>query len=595
MKSRTLFCNGTALKKDITRFAPAWLLYGLLLVVVVLSFLDPGYSYQEVSKPYQLTQSLYAMGFIVCAYGLLNAQLLFGDLYKSRMTNALHALPLRRETWFGTHVTAGILFGLVPNLVVAVVCTVLLDELQIVAWYWFLAVTLQYLFYFGLAAFSALCAGSRFALAVVYCLCSFGAWLLYWVANSLYVPLMPGISIAFALFSPFCPVIYGLTHIPITVEVKRRDFYPYEITSQSLVLDGESWTYLAVIAVIGIVLLAAALVMYRRRHLESAGNFIAVNWLKPVFLVSFTLALGALSQYLLSFAGSMKWLYLVIGLIVGYFAGQMFLQRTIRVLNKRTLAGFAAFAAVLMGTLGLTALDVMDLEHWVPDPQHVDNVLISSVGHWDYVGNTDEAMIRDVAHLHQTLLEEENGDLEPIETTTVTYENEYFPEDSYTTIYYTNGYNITIRYTLDFGVTLTRTYTRPYSSGSTQELIAIMTRPEQVLVSYTSDLYRNQEAAAGSLRILYQENHNQRYYYPPEADARALIDALVADCEAGTMAQYSGFHEGTGYELTLRWGTGTQTGYSSISITIYPEAEHTMAWLEGQEFYQQYLKNQTEE
>ena len=35
MKSRTSFFNPTALKKNLTRFAPAWALYGIGLLLLV--------------------------------------------------------------------------------------------------------------------------------------------------------------------------------------------------------------------------------------------------------------------------------------------------------------------------------------------------------------------------------------------------------------------------------------------------------------------------------------------------------------------------------------------------------------------------------
>ena len=35
MKLRTSFCNPTALKKDITRFAPSWALYSVMLILTL--------------------------------------------------------------------------------------------------------------------------------------------------------------------------------------------------------------------------------------------------------------------------------------------------------------------------------------------------------------------------------------------------------------------------------------------------------------------------------------------------------------------------------------------------------------------------------
>jgi hypothetical protein len=52
-------------------------------------------------------------------YALVCALTLFGDLFNSRMCNAIHALPLRRESWFCTHALTGLCFSVVPNLVFA--------------------------------------------------------------------------------------------------------------------------------------------------------------------------------------------------------------------------------------------------------------------------------------------------------------------------------------------------------------------------------------------------------------------------------------------------------------------------------------------
>lgn len=59
--------------------------------------------------------------------------------------------------------------------------------------------------------------------------------------------------------------------------VMRTDFY---LTSR--------WSYLWICAGVGVLLLTAALLLYRRRKLETAGDFIAVKPLEPVFLVMYS-------------------------------------------------------------------------------------------------------------------------------------------------------------------------------------------------------------------------------------------------------------------------------------------------------------------
>ena len=67
---------------------------------------------------------------------MLTAQLLFGDLYHSRLCNALHAMPVTREGWFLTHSAAGLAFYayIVPFLIStaggAVISAVLIYSLK---------------------------------------------------------------------------------------------------------------------------------------------------------------------------------------------------------------------------------------------------------------------------------------------------------------------------------------------------------------------------------------------------------------------------------------------------------------------------------
>ena len=108
MKLKTSFFNPTVLRKDVTRFAPLWGLYTVfMLMVVFLLGLDENEPARFASIAPNITQ---AMGAVNCVYGGLCALLLFGDLFTSKMAGMLHAMPMRREGWFLTHFTAGMLF-----------------------------------------------------------------------------------------------------------------------------------------------------------------------------------------------------------------------------------------------------------------------------------------------------------------------------------------------------------------------------------------------------------------------------------------------------------------------------------------------------
>ena len=123
MKSRTSFFNKTVFKKDLTRFAPAWGAYLIFMLLAVISISNDRFAFYRLQS---VRDCITAYAWINMIYAAVVAQLIFGDLYNSRMCNALHALPLRRESWFGTHVASGIAFSLLPNLVMALLALPLL-------------------------------------------------------------------------------------------------------------------------------------------------------------------------------------------------------------------------------------------------------------------------------------------------------------------------------------------------------------------------------------------------------------------------------------------------------------------------------------
>mgnify|MGYP003285378316 FL=1 len=128
MQSRTSFFNGAVFRKNLTRFAPVMALDTLLLVIMImLAWTRPGenrgyYFIDQVSTLISL------MGYVNLVYGAVVAQLIFGDLFSSRMCNALHAMPLRRECWFVTNVVSGLVYSLIPTAVAALVLLPLLTK-----------------------------------------------------------------------------------------------------------------------------------------------------------------------------------------------------------------------------------------------------------------------------------------------------------------------------------------------------------------------------------------------------------------------------------------------------------------------------------
>lgn len=125
MRTQTSYFNTTALRKDLTRFAPLWGLYTLALLcgLMLLAGDDSEGSYYLADN---FSNLHVVMAPVNMGHAFLMAAVLFGDLFNSRMCNGLHALPLRREGWFAVHTVSGLLSSAVPTAVMTLVALPLL-------------------------------------------------------------------------------------------------------------------------------------------------------------------------------------------------------------------------------------------------------------------------------------------------------------------------------------------------------------------------------------------------------------------------------------------------------------------------------------
>ena len=139
----------------------------------------------------------------------------------------------------------------------------------------------------------------------------------------------------------------------------------------------------------------------------------AFKTLEPVFLICIAVCTAAFGTlFLTMFFGyrqrSMQYLFLICGLVAGWFAGKMFIERTVRVFRFKNWLGLAALSAVLGITVGLAHYDVFGIESWLPAVEDVKSV---TFGYSTYRGMseelTNEADIRQVIRLQQLALEDQ--------------------------------------------------------------------------------------------------------------------------------------------------------------------------------------------
>ena len=574
MKSRTSFFNPTAFRKTITRFAPVWVLYTVFLLMVLF-----GIRHQQ---PVHMARDVVDLMKVTCwgnlIYAAIVALYLFGDLYNSRLCNALHAFPTRREGWLLTNLVAGLLFSLVPNLIMTCLTSMLLWEYAGYVWIWLAVATLQYLFFFGTAVLSALCAGNRLGMAANYGIFHFIVLLLLVLAKLLYEPLLYGVELSEESFYRFLP-LYQMMELGY-VETGYPDI---GIDLIYLGLVSKGWIHLAICTAVGIACMVLAMLVYRRRHLERAGDFITVKPLAPVFLVIYTVALGAVFYAFSELIGTPTYLLMALGLAVGFFTGRMLLSRTLRVFSKRSVAAFLLLLVAVAGSLVLTKLDPIGITRYVPEVDKVESAAIYGTDkisvYRDNYGLkrfeiTDREELLQLQDLHRELVKVGHGE-----------------EDEYTC-------KVMVKYWLKDGTTVNRTYwvdTRSFAGQgvkrwlSDARYIFQLDDPqmmydlfERFYINWAADKYG--EYMDGTTET---DSSNQE-------QLKGLLDAILADCAAGTMAQEWAFHLQTSdtaypvetYQVELLaddfyYEDAFYDIYRFRYVAVWQDSVHTNAYLDG--------------
>ena len=546
MRSRTSLFDKTILRKNLIRFAPCWGLYSLGLLMMLVTRIEVGRpAYFAANMAYTLE----AMGAVNFFYALTAGLLLYGDLFNTRMCNALHALPLRRETWFATNLLSGLLFAVIPYVGTALLCLLLAVQGWAVFLLWLAVVILQYLFFFSAATLCAYITGQRFAMALIYGLMNFFSMIAYWLVTILYIPLLYGVV-------PQEDFIFLLTP---AVQMSQTDYLWVETPDiwingwENNVTFGfrDGWGYLAICTVIGVGLLALALRCYRKRDLEKAGDLVTIRGLGPVFLLVYTLCLGAFCHLVFNeLFGYESYLFLILGFAIGFFTGLMLLRRTIRVFRWKTVGAFALFLAAFGLSFGLTWLDPLGISRYVPAAEDVTNVSINTSGTY-YTGEdgtiwNDIRQIDDIRTVHRYAVE--NGK----------------PDEGERCV------SVTLFYELKNEKTVTREYRIPVESEAGEILRRYVSSPEYVLGWVIT----------GDSMVTGIEFPDPYINISDPKQIQTLLDAVIADCKAGNLPQEWAYLRDVEVEwITLE--TITSEGLRYYRDIRYSElAENLVKWLE---------------
>lgn len=546
MKSKTSCFNAVIFKKNISHYWPVWVLFLCYLFVVlpVNIWADATNAYYFENMPaavrnHQIIGSAVRLAITpapIFLFAAVMALAVFSYLYTAKNANAIHALPVNRLELFITNYLSGLLFLLVPEILafVAAVMVSLANQITYIEYlfWWLLCVSGVSFFAYSFAVFVAMFTGLAFAMPFYFVIANYlyvgCMYLVFVVKNLLCYGLMdsewnPGKS---CILSP----LYYLSN-----NLRARVIYDDNGTAVGISVYG--WKLAAGYAAAALVFTIAAYLLYKRRQIENAGDFVSIAAVKPVFRWGVALCGGtALTLFVMGIIQEARGMvntfpYVLICMV--FFCGfcfwlaEMLLQKNFRVFKKKKLVEWAAVLAVSICFVLLFKLDVFGIEKRVPELSEVKTAFVNM----DYPIELTEEELPELLALHREIIQNKKE----------YQENEEAKDGKY---YYT-----TLRYYLKDGEVLERRYALPVTevyladeNSPTAKFIAWEKQPERLKQQMLGLAYESNEYYAGYIDLFSEEGENITYYFDRE-ELEQLVAAIKKDVEEGNFNAYQLFSE----------------------------------------------------
>ena len=598
MQSRTSFFNITLFRKNLTRFWPLWGMAsfaGALFPLALLLQLMRRENFYMWNDPLSFTEmyynvAAYAVPVISLMYAVLCAEAVWSYLYNSRSVGLAHTLPIRREGLFFTNFLSGMAMMLIPYVVIGALCVLVsavggcfdLKGLIVTI----LTVLGLSFFYFASATLVAFITGNVFALPAVYFLLHFLAVLLDWLVSTFAQGFLFGLSGGYTgVVEWLSPTVYLENQVRVNSTYETITTQTSRLTAVSL----ENFWLIGVYALVGVVLLVLAWLLYRRRRSESAGDVVAVGWMKPVFrfgTAALAALLGGIALYELfwrNFQGGQYYdvLPMVVCMLVagaiGYYAASMLLAKSLKVF-RGSWKGMALVAAGCVALCCVLHFDLLGVEDRVPEVSQVKKVhLYTADNNYTFYPEEDAELLEQVRTVHQAIVADKDFILNGNERrlwALDTGDIEYVSFD--VTYELTNGLEVERNY----GLTVTRD--RMAQAGTYDSLLDSLVNSEAMKAKRLHVGDSRYEVSSG---YLYLEDVGEHYDLNSR-EAAAILEAVGKDARTGAWGTYNWFENDRRdcYAMSLELSF-TYTGEEEdlrrdwIEIYVRPGMDHTIACL----------------
>ena len=547
MTSANQLFNITIARKAFKRTMPVWLIHAIVwafaLPVVVGNMLSYGYTDSLEIAHYSMQMALVlgaTLGFGACT---LMSELLTGYLYSTRSISLYHSIPIRRECLFITHTVVSLVALLLPA---AACMTIAMAMCPAAAGYMVQAMGIYSLMVVFFTGFSMLCCHVTGHIAVgtvVYIILNFTAivveYVIKYICSFFYYGYEP-VGFIFEKLSPIFHMVANTDIVNVTDSVDQMTIgYRYN-----------GFGYLACIAIVGLVMMGLAWLLYKARRSESAGEVIAHAPLRPVFkycmTAGFSLIIGLLFyavSYMARYGSdihSIVWfgICMAAGGAIGYWGSEMLLRKSLRVIRSGW-KGFAA--AVVCIALFCTVLnaDLLGVETRVPDLEDVEHVRVNdNFAGYSLQADEGEAAMEYMIDLHKIIVEnreELDGLRHAREIDWLAYEDYVF-----TSVYF--------NYTLKDGSQLLRRYYIPVTKdgkdlyGMTDLLYKTATDEDVLRHAYPGVFGEENYRLSDAMVYVMNPTDYDINYLLDQRIYNELIEAVRKDIIDGTLVSREGYY-----------------------------------------------------
>lgn len=591
MKSKTSFFNLGLFKSNLKRYWPLWtahfaLWFFMLPIIVLMS-----HEYTELASNRAVIllsgySSECAVIFAFCM-AVLSAMAMYSFMYTSRGSGLIASLPVSREAVFGSAYLAGLLPVIASNLIIALLTFLFSlgrqsDPAMVLkaAAIWFTVYSIEYILFYSIAALTAMVTGNIIAMPVLYIIFNFffvGMEFIIRLFLSIFVWGLPD-SVSYMSLTPLSPVLYlaTLKFMPLKYEetVSSNGMLNNYVDKASVFF--QDWHILLIYLAVAIVLTAAALLLFRKHKMESAGDVVSVPWMRPVFKYGLTVCAALCGGMLLfaifyyesyqrsaPLAVIIMILCMAVGALVGYFGSEMLLKKSFHVF-KRGWRGYLITAAVCAVFVVCCSVDVLGIGRVVPD---ADDVASITVNREEYNCDIDDPdMVAQLIDVHKNIIDD---------------------RAKYTGRMKANCSKwIDFHYTMKDGSTLRREYYIP-NDQNYKAYEDIMFSPEFQLRLFSPSIPVTKEHCEGAYFScnIADENGDVQYVdfdLTPEQAVDFYENALIPDVKSGRKV-VGGYNE-AGYSasleisLTERKGDPTSNN-TSLYVNIDENCESCLRWI----------------